>query len=461
MIGVVAKQGTITGDFLLHPCRSVEKPARLRTDTKERGRQTLEGTFLETVVARHLAYAARLRGTQVVDEVPRLGLRHLAAICRHFGLDLEEERFLEPKRAEFVVYAFGSPLHAFRILVDSIGQERLLTVADVSSTVYRPSVWDRLPTPLLAVTPEGDIYYANEALEAFFGLERTRLIGRKIFAFPGLLSEELRLLAFVPGEERLRPRAGPVVRHWLYRQKSGEDVLLEVEVLPILDRQMVLGAVVSYHEESEAARRREETVLQLTTAAMAHELRNPAQAVNGFLQLAKRQCAGEVRMWLDVAEQECRRMVELLDGLILCARSDPPELVPVHLLPVVEQALRSVVLRWPEAAALVSIEGEDFVVLSDRGYLSTILSTLIENALEAEGATAVVVRLYPGTVEVRDNGSGVSDEALAHLFEPFFTTKQQGSGLGLYMAKRLADLIGASILARNEGGAVFTVRLPV
>ena len=64
--------------------------------------------------------------------------------------------------------------------------------------------------------------------------------------------------------------------------------------------------------------------------------------------------------------------------------------------------------------------------------------------------------------EVRDHGEGLPPGDSERLFEPFFTTRARGTGLGLAVARRLAEAHGGTITAANHplGGAVFTVRIP-
>ena len=67
------------------------------------------------------------------------------------------------------------------------------------------------------------------------------------------------------------------------------------------------------------------------------------------------------------------------------------------------------------------------------------------------------------TVDVEDDGPGVSDEIASRVFEPFFTTKSTGTGLGLSICQSIVTSFGGTIeLGRSEwGGALFRVRLPV
>jgi signal transduction histidine kinase len=104
---------------------------------------------------------------------------------------------------------------------------------------------------------------------------------------------------------------------------------------------------------------------------------------------------------------------------------------------------------------------------ADREMLRTAIMHLATNALEAmpDGGVLVFtacVGRYGLDLEVADSGPGLSEEALHRAFEPFFTTKRDGAGLGLSVARRIAQAHGGEILAANcpEGGAAFTLRLP-
>ena len=66
-------------------------------------------------------------------------------------------------------------------------------------------------------------------------------------------------------------------------------------------------------------------------------------------------------------------------------------------------------------------------------------------------------------IKVRDDGAGIAPDVLPQIFEPFVTTKETGLGLGLSICKRIAEAHGGEIsgATRPEGGAVFTLRVPV
>jgi two-component system sensor histidine kinase HupT/HoxJ len=115
---------------------------------------------------------------------------------------------------------------------------------------------------------------------------------------------------------------------------------------------------------------------------------------------------------------------------------------------------------------------ERLEVVGRRGPVHQIIVNLVQNAVDVMAECPDPKLFVSGArdgrwivVRVRDNGPGLSATAMKRLFEPFFTTKPigEGTGLGLYVSYGLAEELGGQLEAANhdEGGAVFTLRLPV
>jgi signal transduction histidine kinase len=104
---------------------------------------------------------------------------------------------------------------------------------------------------------------------------------------------------------------------------------------------------------------------------------------------------------------------------------------------------------------------------ADREQLRRAAVNLVRNAVEAAPAASVVeivARAADGeaVIEVADRGAGLSAEARERLFRPFFTTKQRGTGLGLALAKKVADAHGGTLVleGRPGGGTVARLAIP-
>jgi signal transduction histidine kinase len=105
----------------------------------------------------------------------------------------------------------------------------------------------------------------------------------------------------------------------------------------------------------------------------------------------------------------------------------------------------------------VVIEGEG-AATGDAVLVAQVLQNLVMNALQA-GSSLVTVRISPARVDVVDNGPGIPPESSERIFLPFFTTKTRGTGLGLPMARRIAEAMqGRLDLASRAASPPLTPR---
>jgi signal transduction histidine kinase len=259
------------------------------------------------------------------------------------------------------------------------------------------------------------------------------------------------------------------------RRVAGGDFSVRVPA----DRPDELGQLASTFNEMSArlgefvAQRERLAALGQVAAGMAHEIRNPLGAIEGFAGLLEgRLKAGKDKAALSNV-RDIRREVGVVDGFIAdfleYARPRPPRLVPCDLGAVVEEALQVAMTaarrrRWP-----LKRQGLRHLNLStDASQVRQILVNLVNNAreaspkggaielgLEADGAEA---RLW-----VRDRGRGIPADALKTLFHPFVTSKPMGTGLGLSIAQALAEGLGGSLKVQSQEGkgATFTLTLPL
>lgn len=222
--------------------------------------------------------------------------------------------------------------------------------------------------------------------------------------------------------------------------------------------------MTSDHEWVEMGRLAE---LGLLSAELVHELRQPVFAVKALCQIIRQQVANgadlaKVLEQLNLLEQQ----VDLLDTLVArYARSGRrPEgtLRPVQLGPAAMAGVEVLRHRARRVAKklVVEIVDDSVPVTGDPVAIQQITANLVSNALDAASGR-VVVRVNTCELQVQDDGPGVPEEVGPHLFEPFFTTKPvgKGTGLGLAVARHLADDAGAVVSwESNDRGTCFTVR---
>jgi signal transduction histidine kinase len=216
---------------------------------------------------------------------------------------------------------------------------------------------------------------------------------------------------------------------------------------------------------------------------LGHELRTPLNSVIGFSGVLKRNRAGNQRAadleMLERIRVSGERLLDLVEDLFDIGNGGPSEpilLAPVDVGAVVRDAVRS---RAECAAAKglaidVVVEANGTAEL-DAARLARLLRKLVCNAVKFtdRGGVTITVRGRdgsdrPASVEVRDTGCGIPAPLHASIFEPFTQADassgraHDGAGLGLPIARRLAESMGCrlSVESRVGKGSRFTLQLP-
>jgi two-component system sensor histidine kinase BaeS len=235
-----------------------------------------------------------------------------------------------------------------------------------------------------------------------------------------------------------------------------------------------LAARAEALEASERARRQ-------LLADVSHELMTPLTAVRGYVETLKMPDIGldaaTRDRYLGIIEDETERLERLVGDLLELARLEGGggvlgrERVPVAALfeRVVARHERESLARGDRIVTQVG-RGAEFVE-GDPDRLEQALQNLAANALRHTPAGTEI--LLSSTLEggrlhlqVRDNGPGIPPEHLPLVFDRFYKADSSrqalgGSGLGLSIVRAIVERHGGTITARNDGGAVFDITLPV
>jgi two-component system sensor histidine kinase PilS (NtrC family) len=202
------------------------------------------------------------------------------------------------------------------------------------------------------------------------------------------------------------------------------------------------------------------------TLNIAHEIRNPLSAISHAAQLLdEEQSGGKLT---GIIRNNVQRLDSMVQDILMLNRRD--RLEHANLKPA------SFILAWlqewrqaeemPENAVKVDMDSDATVCFAP-DHLRQILWNLARNAWRHSRKQAGSVRLVLRdgdseiALEICDDGPGISPENQTHLFEPFFTTDAQGTGLGLFIARELAEANSALLeFAGNRPGACFRLNLP-
>ena len=220
-------------------------------------------------------------------------------------------------------------------------------------------------------------------------------------------------------------------------------------------------------KQEELVRAEKLGTLGRVAAGIAHELNNPLQVILGHIALDKDRVRGEFAKHLATMEKEAARCKEIVEALLHLSRPAVAFVrVPVDLREVAEEVANALRVTLGDRLPSISIEGAG-IALGTRSRLHQVVYNLARNAADASQRTGEVlihVSASGPVVElaVSDTGPGVRPELRGQIFEPFFTTKPDGTGLGLSMARAIANALQGDIEVgdREGGGARFTLRVP-
>lgn len=229
------------------------------------------------------------------------------------------------------------------------------------------------------------------------------------------------------------------------------------------------GDTILYVEDMdhavERARQIKLAALGRLTANIAHEIRNPLSSVSHAGELLLEEKRSDVQQRLvRIIHDNTARIERIVRDVLEVGRRDRVSAEEFELGFFCRGLVEEFLVRSRVAEGIVSVvcDGE-CLIRFDRVHLYRILTNLLDNACRyasgAPGCVRVQISLIDEgrcSLSVQDDGPGIPESDQAKVFEPFFTSHASGTGLGLYMARELADANGASLeLARSLTGAEF------
>jgi two-component system, NtrC family, nitrogen regulation sensor histidine kinase NtrY len=323
---------------------------------------------------------------------------------------------------------------------------------------YLQTLLDTVPAGLLVVNAAGGLGLINRAAHRLLGETAGRLS-----EFPSLgTAAAAKLAALAPGTHRI------------VQMTNGRRLLASAAQfttpgnLPqrLISLQRLAGDLDAV----------ELTAWDDMARVLAHEMMNSltpiaslSQSLDGLLRAGAG--TGEVAGALEAITRRSQGLLRFVERYRQVADLPEPELQTTTLAPLLENVERLIrpALEERGIALTISIFPPDLVARTDQGMLEQALINLLRNAADAaagqsQSHVAIECRQELGNriIDVLDNGPGLTAEQREQIFVPFFTTKPGGSGIGLSLARRIAQAHGGRItaLANEPRGSVFRLVLP-
>jgi|APFre7841882724_1041349.scaffolds.fasta_scaffold02670_7 two-component system sensor histidine kinase PilS (NtrC family) len=287
------------------------------------------------------------------------------------------------------------------------------------------------------------------------------------------------------------PEINSMMRHWL---EEGEplqsfaptniatpNVLklntlsreLRLRFLPISENRH-RGAVIFIEDWSQMQTQAHQVKLAALgrlTANIAHEIRNPLSAISHANQLLQEEDTDPAtRRMLQIIGDNVQRLDQIIKDVLELNRRDRTNQEIIHLEHFILDFYTQfcAVEKIPASCFKLTLINAETLISFDRRHLNQILWNLCKNGWrhckKIENSLKLSLTLTEKTktvhIEISDDGDGIPESVRSHLFEPFFTTEKSGTGLGLYIARELADANGAKLQYKSsDSGTQFIIHI--
>jgi two-component system sensor histidine kinase PilS (NtrC family) len=317
---------------------------------------------------------------------------------------------------------------------------------------------------IVVVDHENRIRLINESAAKLLGDSR---------AFPGaLLGEASPQLLYLLETWRARTTSPAAPSHTFVAADGGHVIQPHFATLGGTEP----APVIVFLEDTEllAAKIQQSKLAGLgrLSASIAHEIRNPVGAMSHAAQLLGESpsLSAEDKRLTEIVRTNGERVRQIIENVMSMARregSRPERLILSSWLAGFRDEFSATMQIEPSRMAISSLLG-DVEVQVDPSQLRQIMWNLCENAVKyGSGDSKEPIELRIGRLastarpflEVADRGPGIAPQHRERIFEPFFTGNERGTGLGLFLARELAQTNGATLLyePRTSGGSLFRI----
>jgi PAS domain S-box-containing protein len=384
--------------------------------------------------------------------------------------------------ASIIVGPDGSEFTAFVIARDITERKRVEAMLRGALQRFY-SVLSSMDNPILLVTNEGCIEFANPALCKTFRLKESpdELVGQNALEVVQRtdhtddarvrIQEIIRQRQPVKGEEIFLPDGRTFLRDFIPLDVDGEP-----------RGRLWLHFDITERKRAEEVLREEDRRKAEFLAVLSHELRNPLAPIRNSIYLLENSAPGSKQSThaKEVIRRQTEHLTRLVDDLLDVTRISRGKI----LLKRTRVDLRDIVRTADDLRSLFAQAGVDLRVddasgpvwiTADPARITQVLGNLLQNAVKftpAGGSATVTLASKDDHAElrVRDTGVGMEPEKIQHMFAPFVQAEMTlartkgGLGLGLPLVKGLVELHGGTVEARSDGvdrGSEFLVRLPL
>ena len=348
------------------------------------------------------------------------------------------------------------------------------------------SIIEAAPSGMLMIDNQGAIILANRLLTQQFGYGQEELLGQPIEVLVPIRFRDQHPAHRTAFFQKTTPRQMGSGRDLYALRKDGSEFPVEIGLNPVTtdESTFVLASVIDItaRKEYEKAEREIIQMREDFIANASHQLRTPITSLKGFLELLVKDLVPDPAVrteFIARAYEDTKRLAVLVNDLLDSFRCDSGffqiTLETTDLCGLLQSSLEAVkgLAQSKNISLTLTLPQETLLIKVDPHLVEQVLTNLLSNAIkfsEKDQPILLDAKMHEDHVTVRvvDQGPGISAKDQPKLFDKFFqgdTAAKRagvGSGLGIYIAKKIVEAHGGQIYVESEigKGTTFSFTIP-
>ena len=416
-------------------------------------------------------------GKKVFEVVKRMNTSGAGTMLTRMGLSMEKVRDIQQRTMQrVIILAIGAVIAGAIFLGFMLTRERLAVLREKHERfqTYTGLVLDNVADAVLAVDADRRVTVWNNSAETLFERSESEVVGR---AYEEIFPRDQMYLSHT-----IEQRSPILYLEIEYRRADGSLMILGVSTSIIEKSNKEIDTVIAIARDlteqkkiQEKLRRQEKlTATGILASGIAHEIRNPLNAINIIVQrfqheFEPKEGPEEYHALATTVRSEVQRVNQIIKQFLEFAK--PPKLDKriTDLSSVLHDSIRIVSSQAKMSSIVIEPSiGKNIQATVDAERMKQVLLNLYQNALEAMpggGVLRITLDRNERNVFIRiaDTGTGIAAENFNKIFNLYFTTKPHGTGFGLSLVHQIIQEHDGTITFTSATGVgtTFTIELPL
>jgi len=423
----------------------------------------------DTTVSREVSFHHR----NTYEIVKRLSIDGAAVGVLRIGLSLDELRAIDSRMQRrmiimsIVFVLLGVILFSFIIALQNV---KLISGKYSSIRSLTGNILEHMNDAVVTIDRDRKVTIFNRQAETLFGIESHRAIGLSIEQLPERIQSCLSSITSKKEEQ---------MEQSLWCSNNDERIVSISTSTTTNDAGIVetWTAVIkdlteAKRLEKEIQRKEKMTAMGALAAGVAHEIRNPLNAISMIAQRYEKEFSPkkgvrEYQSLTNVLKKESLRMNGIIQQFLNFARPQKVQLLRTSAAAFIDHVATLFRPQTGKKKIAFAVHADEVDLSIDFEQMTQALLNLLQNALDAtphKGSIELSLRSRNSDIiiEVSDTGAGVPEELKEKIFNLYFTTKSSGSGMGLSITQQIVSQHNGSLSVKQNQpkGTIFTITLP-